>query len=256
MKNYIVLPQPLADFVVSGVIDIVEAVPDVVFTGTVAVVSSHAPHVTLGYEEYELIAAIVNAVHFDNVAHDSTFPLGSVVGYVDIVESTAETYSMWQTKSGQYWRLAHPLAIANPVPFDGPELPFGSFDHDVVLPAGYVLEHHAMRVEPSGKLSFPVNASDFENLRDGQIQSFELFVDDDVVNSGIFVSPDSYETVGVDTVAFENDGRKLLFSVKEILSGVMVDDNGEEVILKSAFFPEGHLDERLSISLDKKLMWI
>lgn len=256
MKNYITLPQPLADFVVSGVIDIVEAIPGVDFVGTVAVVSSKESCLMFDYEEYELLAAISNAMNFDNVAHDSLFPQGCVLGFVDISEPTDETYSIWQTKSGRYWRISHPKIIETPIPFEGPEMPFGTIREDKAMSRLADPVHNTLRLDISNKLFFPVNVSDFDMIQDNQLQQFDLLVDEDIINSGIFVSPDSYETVGITTVVFENKGRKLVCKVKEILSGVLVDAEGQEIIAKSAVDPEGHANERLTIILDKKLMWV
>lgn len=245
------IDQPWASLVVSGVMDVVQAIPgERSYRGMALVVSSDKenPENELDRIPYEWVQVLMNGVYTGNLPEFNEMPIGKAVGVVEVIDYVEEAYSMWDSNDGKpKFRLANARVFRRPVKN------WLKIDENNIPPA-YSHKKKEINLDRD-KFIMPVGDTAYERYISGEFSTINLLIDEDVERCGLFPDLSSYEPLQIDRVELVNGKKRALFNVTSIEAGIRLDSDGNEIYLPS-IYEEKRPFEIVSIRLGMRKMWI
>jgi len=245
------IDQPWASLIVSGVMDVAQAMPDERnYRGPAIVVSTTKdnPEDELNRIPYEWVQVILNSIYTGNLPEFEEMPLGKAVGIVDIIDCVDEVYSMWDNNDGKpKFRLSNARILKRPLKG------WKNISEDNIPPT-YVHKKSEMKLE-GDKFIIPVGKIAFERYSSGEYHTINFMIDEEIERSGIFPDLTSYDTKPIKVVELVCGSNRTLFDVIGIEAGVKIGSDGEEIYIPS-IYEEKRPFEVLIIHLGMRKMWL
>lgn len=250
----IVIEQPWAQLVATGIVSVINRAEGTDFRGRVLLCAASTPVTGETYDSLyiEWIQSITNHQIFGNLPYEDEMPLGAVIGWAELTDCAAgESEGLWDGAAEEYkWRFRDARLFEKPVPCKLPDKGFFEME-DEEFPAAKAVRLAYPRLEGE-LLVIPVEKYTFKDARQQSGFGIALLEGEEYV-SALFTSAESSELRRISAIRFECGGKSFTRQVTDCGIFEATDENGEKVYGYSVYDPDPETYRNIVFRLGRTL---